>query len=96
MSAVLSRRRHILLRSDMFRIVFNVLLGLAAGAIAGGAVCTIMGLLWINAVEANCSNESCAIAVVADMAPLGIVVGGLVGAIWLAILTVARRRRQGR
>jgi hypothetical protein len=81
----------------MFRIVFSTLVGMTFGALAGGTVCVVIGLLWLNTVGTNCLDELCMVDALADMVSSGVIAGGAVGAALLAGLTAQnRRRRTGR
>jgi hypothetical protein len=80
----------------MFRIVFSILVGTTAGALVGGTVCVIVGLLWLDTLGMNCPDESCVLAGLADIVPDGLLAGGAAGAAGLAGLTERNRRRSAR
>ena len=60
--------------------------GFVLGALVGGAVGVGVGLAWTDLVETSCFEGYCGMLVFFGFMPIGAILGGIGGAIWLAVL----------
>ena len=65
-------------------------IGFVLGAILGGAFGIGVGLAWTNLVQTSCFEGYCGMLVFFAFMPIGAILGGAVGAIWLAVATGRR------
>jgi hypothetical protein len=76
------------------KIVGLVLLGLVFGMIAGAAIGVGLGLVWTTLFQTSCFEGYCGLLVFLTFMPIGSILGGLTGAVWLG--TLAARVGQSR
>jgi hypothetical protein len=67
-------------------------MGFVLGALVGGAAGVGLGLAWTDLFETGCFEAYCAMLVYFGFMPIGAILGGVAGAIWLA-MAAARRRK---
>ncbi len=68
------------------KIVVVAFVGLFLGAIVGGIVGVLLGLLWTNIFHTSSFEGYSGMLVFFTFMPLGIIVGGLTGAVGLGLL----------
>jgi hypothetical protein len=75
------------------KIVLFALLGLIIGGIVGAFVGMSLGLTWMQFFDLGCAEIDAACFTIAYLgfAFGGILLGAIVGAVWLAILAARRR-----
>lgn len=72
---------------------FLAALGTIAGLILGAAVGILAGLAWTSIFKTTDFEGYSAMVVFFTFAPIGAVLGGLIGAIWAAYATSRKRLR---
>jgi hypothetical protein len=68
------------------KIVMLGLIGLVLGAIVGGVIGIGLGMLWINVFHTSDFEGYSGMLVFYSFMPIGIIAGGLIGAIGLGVL----------
>jgi hypothetical protein len=76
----------------LMKIFLLGLLGLVLGAIAGGAIGLVLGLIWTSVFHTSCFEGYCGMLVFFTFMPIGLFLGALVGGIGFGIV-VARAAR---
>jgi hypothetical protein len=66
------------------KIVVLGLFGFAFGAIAGGLIGVGLGMIWTGVFQTNCFEGYCGMLLFYTFMPIGIFIGGLIGALVLA------------
>jgi hypothetical protein len=74
------------------KVVLLALLGLIAGAFAGGLIGIGAGMLWVEIAHTSSREGAAGMLVFFGFMPLGVVIGAIAGAAWLG--TIAMRRSQ--
>jgi hypothetical protein len=64
-------------------IIFLAVVGFLLGAILGAALGVGAGLLWTNLAGTSCFEGYCGLLVFTAFMPVGLILGGLLGAIGL-------------
>jgi hypothetical protein len=75
-------------------VVLLGLIGLALGAIVGGAIGVGLGLVWTQVFHTSCFEGYCGMLVFFTFMPIGLSLGALIGAVGLGYVA-ARSRRAG-
>jgi hypothetical protein len=65
------------------KIVVLGLFGFAFGAIAGGLIGVGLGMIWTGVFQTSCVGGTCGMLVFFTFMPIGIFIGGLIGALAL-------------
>ena len=76
------------------RIVLLGMIGLIFGAMAGGAIGVGAGLIWTEVFHTSCFEGYCGMLVFFTFMPIGLILGGLIGAVLLG-RAAARTRTTG-
>ena len=67
-------------------------IGFVLGAFLGGALGVGVGLAWTDLVETSCFEGYCGMLVFFAFMPIGAILGGILGAIWLAVVAGGRAK----
>jgi hypothetical protein len=72
--------------AQLMKIVFLGLVGLFLGAMLGGVLGVIFGLVYVHVTHATAREGFAGMVVFMTFMPLGIILGGLLGAVGLGYL----------
>lgn len=75
------------------RIVIVAILGSIGGLVVGGALGLLTGIAWTNIFNPSNFEGYAATIVFFTFAPLGAIIGGLIGAIWAGAVASRTRLR---
>jgi hypothetical protein len=70
-------------KEDHMKVLVLGLFGFIFGAIAGGMIGVGLGLIWTGVFQTSCFEGTCGRLVLFTFMPIGIVLGGLIGALTL-------------
>ena len=75
------------------KVALLALLGLFAGAIAGGLIGIGAGMLWVEIAHTSSREGQAGMLVFFAFMPMGAVIGAIVGAAWLGSIAMRRSQR---